>query len=72
MTKLFMDGSKGNVSASREYLDRFLGRPKQSIEHSGEIKTEEQEMPTAEENAAAAAYEKALEEGKPVKSPIQV
>jgi len=70
MTKLFAEGIKGNVSAANSYLDRHLGRAKQSIEHSGEIKTEEQNVPTREESAAAAAYEKALEEGRPVLSPL--
>jgi len=70
MAKLFAEGIKGNVSAANSYLDRHLGRAKQSIEHSGEIKTEEQNVPTREESAAAAAYEKALEEGRPVLSPL--
>lgn len=70
MSSLFSEGVKGNVQASKEYLDRYLGRAKQAIEISGEIKTEEQAMPTQAEAAAAAAYEDALEKGEPVPSPL--
>lgn len=51
-----------NIPAAKEYLDRTLGKSKQEIEHSGEIKVEEQRLPTKAEKAAAAAYLKALDE----------
>lgn len=70
--KLYSLGTGGNVHAINSYLDRFAGKPKQSIEHTGEIKVEEQNTPTAAEEAAARAYEEALEKGVAVKSPIQV
>ncbi len=72
MYKLYTVGVGGNVQAITAYLDRFAGKPKQSIEHTGEIKTDEQEMPTPEEQAAAKAYQDALEKGQSVKSPVQV
>jgi len=72
MYKLYTVGVGGNVQAITAYLDRFAGKPKQSIEHTGEIKTDEQEMPTPEEQAAAKAYQDALEKGLSVKSPVQV
>jgi len=53
---------KKNIQAAKEYLDRTLGKSKQEIEHSGEIKVEEQRLPTKAEKAAAAAYLKALDE----------
>lgn len=51
-----------DVSAAKEYLDRTIGKTKQEIEHSGEIKVEEQRLPTKAEKAAAEAYLKALED----------
>lgn len=56
--------------ASEAYLDRILGKPKQALELSGTIKTEEQNVPSAAEMAAARAYEDALEKGLPVPSPL--
>jgi len=56
--------------ASEAYLDRILGKPKQAVELSGTIKTEEQNVPTAAEMAAAEAYANALEKGLPVPSPL--
>lgn len=35
---LFKTARKGDVQAIREFADRLDGRPKQAIEHSGEIK----------------------------------
>lgn len=70
--KLFSLGNGGNVAAINAYLDRFAGKPKQSIEHTGDIKVEEQTMPSHAEAAAAKAYEEALEKGLPVKSPVTV
>lgn len=49
-----------SVPAAKEYFDRTLGRAKQEIDISGEIKTDEQRMPTPAEIAAARAYEEAL------------
>lgn len=72
MYKLYTIGVGGNVQAITAYIDRFAGKPKQSIEHTGEIKTEEQEMPTPEEQAAAKAYQDALEKGLSVKSPVKL
>ncbi len=71
-SKLYSMGTKGNVAAINAYLDRFAGKAKQSIEHTGDIKVEEQTMPNHAEAAAARAYEEALESGRPVKSPIKV
>jgi len=51
-----------NIPAAKEYLDRTLGKSKQEIEHSGEIKVEEQRLPTKAEKAAAEAYLKALDD----------
>jgi len=51
-----------DVSAAKEFLDRTLGKSRQSVEFSGEIKVEEQRLPTKAELAAAQAYEKALAE----------
>ena len=56
--------------ASEAYLDRILGKPKQAVELSGTIKTEEQNLPTPEEVAASRAYEDALEKGLSVPSPL--
>lgn len=70
--KLYSLGTKGNVQAINAYLDRFAGKAKQHVEFSGEIKTEEQNLTTPEEQAAAKAYEDALERGLPVKSPVRI
>lgn len=35
---LFKTAKKGDVQAIKEFADRLDGRPKQAIEHSGEIK----------------------------------
>jgi len=51
-----------NIQAAKEYLDRTLGKSKQEIEMTGDIKVEEQRLPTKAEKAAAAAYLKALDE----------
>jgi hypothetical protein len=72
MTKLFTTATGGNVAAMTAYLDRYMGKAKQAIEHSGEIKVEEQNQPSPEEVAAARAYEDALEKGMSVPSPIKV
>lgn len=53
---------KKNIQAAKEYLDRTLGKSKQEIEHSGEIKVDEQRLPTRAEKAAAVAYLKAIDE----------
>lgn len=76
LDQLRMDGlnpkntASERVKAIEAYMDRILGKAKQAIELSGSIKAEEQELPTPEEQAAAAAYERALEAGLPVASPI--
>lgn len=49
--------NKKNIAAAKEYHDRTRGKPKQELEHSGEIKTETQRQPTKAELAAAQAYE---------------
>lgn len=72
MTKLFTTATGGNVAAMTAYLDRYMGKAKQAIEHSGEIKVEEQNQPSPEEVAAARAYEDALEKGMSVPSPLRV
>ena len=51
-----------SIPAAKEYFDRTLGKSKQEIEHSGEIKVDEQRLPTKAEKAAAAAYLKALDD----------
>lgn len=51
-----------NVEAAKEYLNRTMGRPIQGVQHSGEIQTHEQHLPTKAEIAAAKAYEAALED----------
>lgn len=51
-----------NIQAAKEYLDRTLGKSKQEIEMTGDIKVEEQRPPTKAEKAAAAAYLKALDD----------
>lgn len=51
-----------SIPAAKEYFDRTLGKSKQEIEHSGEIKVEEQRLPTKAEKAAAAAYLKAMDD----------
>lgn len=52
-----------NVPAAKEYMDRTLGRAKQRVEVSGEIKSEEQRVPSKAALAAAAAYERELAKG---------
>jgi len=52
-----------NVSAAKEYMDRTIGKSRQEVEHSGEIKVEEQRLPTKAERAAAKAYLQSLREG---------
>lgn len=52
-----------NVKAAKEYMDRTLGRAKQTVDMSTEIVTEdEQRLPTKAERAAAKAYLAALED----------
>jgi len=52
-----------DVRAAKEYLDRTLGRAKQTVDVSAEIVTEdEQRQPTRAEKAAAAAYLANLED----------
>lgn len=53
-----------SIPAAREYFDRTLGKAKQEIEHSGEIKVDEQRVPSKEEREAAQAFRKALEKGR--------
>lgn len=61
LMKLYDIGmKKNNPSALVAFLDRISGKAKQSVEHSGEIKADEQKEPTKEELAAAEAYENAL------------
>ena len=50
-----------DVPSAKEYMDRTLGKAKQEVLHSGEIKTDEQRVPTPAEKAAAAAYRAAIE-----------
>lgn len=49
-----------SVAAAKEYLDRTLGKSKQEIEHSGEIKVDDQRVPTEAEREAAAMFRRAL------------
>lgn len=49
--------NRKNIAAAREYHDRTRGKPKQELEHSGEIKTDKQRAPTKAEIEAAKAYE---------------
>ena len=50
-----------NVTASKEYLDRTMGKATQPIEHSGEIKSTEQGIPdNPAVRAAQTAYHEAL------------
>lgn len=51
-----------DVRAIVAYLDRVAGKPKQMVEHSGDIKVEEQSKPTRAEIIGAQAYLDALEE----------
>ena len=51
-----------DVRAIVAYLDRVAGKPKQMVEHSGDIKVEEQSLPTRAEIIGAQAYLDALEE----------
>lgn len=55
-------GPEQSIPAATEYLNRTLGRAKQTVEVSGAIKTEEQSMPSKAEMAAARAYEDELED----------
>lgn len=55
-------GPARSVSAASEYLNRTLGRAKQTVEVSGSIKADDQAPPTPAEEAAARAYEQALED----------
>lgn len=55
-------GPSRSVSAASEYLNRTLGRAKQTVEVSGSIKADDQAPPTPAEVAAAKAYEDALED----------
>lgn len=50
---------KRSIPAAKEYFDRTRGRARQSVEFSGEIKTDKQTEPSKAELAAAAAYEQA-------------
>jgi len=49
-----------SIPAAREYFDRTLGKAKQEIEHSGEIKVDDQRVPTKAEREAARLFRKAL------------
>lgn len=51
-----------SVPAAKEYMDRTLGRAKQRIEHEGGIEVDDQRPLTKAEQAAALAYEAALDE----------
>jgi hypothetical protein len=51
-----------SVPAIKEYFDRTLGKAKQEVEVAGDIKVEEQRLPTKAEKAAAKAYLAALED----------
>lgn len=55
--------AKKSIPAAKEYFDRAIGRAQQEIKHTGEIKVEEQRLPTKAEQAAALAYLKAIKEG---------
>lgn len=54
-------GDKRSIPAATEYLNRTLGRAKQTVEIGGSIKTEEQKLPSKAALAGAMAYEDALE-----------
>lgn len=54
-------GPEQSIPAATEYLNRTLGRAKQTVEVSGSIKADDQAAPTPAEMAAAQAYEDALE-----------
>ena len=54
-------GPEQSIPAATEYLNRTLGRAKQTVEVSGSIKADDQAAPTPAEIAAAQAYEDALE-----------
>lgn len=49
-----------SIPAAKEYLDRTLGKSKQEIEHSGEIKVDDQRIPTKEEREAARIFRQTL------------
>ena len=50
-----------NITAAKEYLDRTMGKATQPIEHSGEIKNQEQRIPDDPAVLAAqSAYHEAL------------
>lgn len=55
-------GPEQSIPAATEYLNRTLGRAKQTVEVSGSIKADDQAPPTPAEVAAAKAYEDALED----------
>lgn len=60
---LFTEGLKNkNISAIKEYFDRTRGRARQPVEHSGEIKTEDQYVPT--DPALKKAHEVYMKETK--------
>lgn len=49
-----------DTQAAKEYLDRTLGKSSQEVKMTGDIKVEEQRLPTKAEMAAARAYAEAL------------
>lgn len=60
---LFTEGIKRkNVTATKEYFDRTRGKARQPIEHSGEIKTEDQYIP--DDPATIKAHEVYMAERK--------
>ena len=63
MNMLFQKAQRQkDVKAAKEWLNRALGKAPQFIEHSGEIKTEEQRVPTEAELKASRAYVEALKQ----------
>jgi len=60
---LFTEGMKRkNITAIKEYFDRTRGKSRQPVEHSGEIKTEDQYIP--DDPATMKAYETYKKERK--------
>lgn len=60
---LFSEGLKNkNIPAIKEYFDRTRGKATQPVEHSGEIKTEDQYVPT--DPALKKAHEVYIKETK--------
>lgn len=60
---LFTEGiRRKNVTATKEYFDRTRGKARQPIEHSGEIKTEDQYIP--DDPATIKAHEVYMAERK--------